>query len=172
MNCEICGRDSKVLYIAIHLGARVYACQDCVDKQGLTVIKKLGEHVKESVNSRRRQIQTKRVIPGIKPVPDFELVEDYGLVVKRRREELGMTQEDLAKRLKVKLSYIKKVEAGKIIPEYSLVIKLEKILGVKLIETADMESERVKYVYEEDVEEGPTLGDLMLRDWEGGGEEL
>ena len=172
MNCEICGRDSEVLYIVIYLGARTYACPDCVDKQGLTVIKKLGERVKQGVEPRRHQFPRRRAAPRIKPAPDFELVEDYGLVVKRRREELGLTQEDLARKLKVKLSYIKKVEAGRIVPEYSLVVKLEKILGVKLIETVDLESERVKYVYEEDVEEGPTLGDLMFRGSEGGGEEL
>jgi len=172
MNCEICGRDSEVLYVVIYLGARTYACPDCVDRHGLTVIKKLGERIKQGAVSKRPQSSKRHSISKVKPAPDFELVENYGLVVKRRREELGMTQEDLARKLKVKLSYIKKVEANKIVPEYSLILKLEKILGVKLIETTDLEDERVKYVYEEEFPEGPTLGDLMFRGSEGGGEEL
>ncbi len=172
MNCEICGRDSEVLYVVIYLGARTYACPKCVDEHGLTVIKRLGERVKRGVEPKKSLPVRSKTIARSKPAPDFELIEDYGLVIKKRREEMGLTQEDLARRLKVKLSYIKKVEAGKIIPDYNTVLKLEKILGVKLIETSNLEDERVKYIYDEDVEEGPTLGDIIFRGNRGGGEEL
>ncbi|HIQ12905.1 MAG TPA: TIGR00270 family protein [Thermoprotei archaeon] len=166
MNCEICGQESRMLYEVIYLGRRTYACENCVDKYGLTIIKKLGKKERREA-SQRRLGQTKSIsMTRSLPISDFELIENYGYIIRRKREELGMTQEDLAKKLKVKLSYIKKVESNKIIPEYELVNKLEKILGVKLIESVDDEELPLSSSIEE--VESPTLGDYMFknsREW-------
>lgn len=167
MNCEICGRESRMLYEVIYLGRRTYTCENCVDKYGLTIIKKLGKNERRGTDQRRLS-QTKTIsITRAFPTSDFELIENYGYIIRRKREELGMTQEELAKKLKVKLSYIKKVEANKIIPEYDLVNKLEKILGVKLTESVDVDEELPLSSSMEEVE-SPTLGDFMFknsREW-------
>ena len=62
------------------------------------------------------------------------LADDYPVIIKKGRESLGLTQKDFANRLSEKESVIHKIETGTFVPALSLAKKLEKILGVKLVE--------------------------------------
>ncbi len=64
----------------------------------------------------------------------YEVVPDYAERVRRARERLGMSQEELAIRVKERVNVIKRIEAGTLVPTVDLARRLEKVLGVKLLE--------------------------------------
>jgi putative transcription factor len=64
---------------------------------------------------------------------ETELVEDYAQVVRGHRMKLGLSQEELAKRVKEKLSFIQKIETGKMTPNSKLCRALEHELKIKLL---------------------------------------
>jgi putative transcription factor len=62
-----------------------------------------------------------------------ELTEDYGTRIRKAREKLGFSHEELGKRLNEKVSLLKKIETGKMTPNDKLATALEHTLKVKLI---------------------------------------
>ncbi len=64
----------------------------------------------------------------------YEVVPDYAERVRRARERLGMSQEELAIRVKERVNVIKRIEAGTLVPTVDLARRLEKVLGIKLLE--------------------------------------
>lgn len=79
---------------------------------------------------------------GLGAVERYEVVEDYAQRVRRAREKLGLTQKELAIRVKVGEKVIKRIEAGTLVPSIELARRLERVLGVKLLEpVAELEEE-------------------------------
>jgi len=110
-------------------GAKLVVCSDCG---------KLGKETWEPPRP-RSVIARPMVKPKPKPqdlpreVAEYELPEDFAKRVRAAREKLSLTQEELAKRVKERLSIIQKVESGKIIPDMKLSRLLEHVLRVKLL---------------------------------------
>ena len=71
--------------------------------------------------------------------------------------EKGLTQKDLALQMMVRELLIKKIEKGELIPEEEVRKKLEKVLGIKLVDTiaGDAESKAQAKITQ-------TLGDLTI----------
>lgn len=65
--------------------------------------------------------------------PELELTKDYGQRTRQAREKLGLTHEDLGRRISEKVSVLQKIETGKMIPDYELARKLEHALRIKLL---------------------------------------
>jgi putative transcription factor len=86
-----------------------------------------------------------------------EIVEDYANRVKNARMEKGLSQKDLALQLMVRELLIKKIEKGELIPEEEVRKKLEKVLGIKLVDmlTTDAEKKTQAKITQ-------TLGDLTV----------
>ena len=68
-----------------------------------------------------------------KGMEESDLAEDYAERVRKHRMKSGLSQEDLAKRVKEKLSVIQKIETGKMTPDTQLCRELEHELKVKLL---------------------------------------
>ncbi len=64
---------------------------------------------------------------------ELELVVDFNLRVRRGREEIGLSQEDLGKKIGEKVSVLRKIESRKMPPDHKLASKLEHILRIKLL---------------------------------------
>jgi putative transcription factor len=76
----------------------------------------------------------RRVTQGLpKEIDELDLADDYSARVRDRRMKLGLSQEELAKRVKEKLSVIQKIETGKMAPNTRLCRELEHELRVKLL---------------------------------------
>ncbi len=65
--------------------------------------------------------------------PNQELVEDYGSKIRKVRENQGLSQKELGKKIKEKASVVRKIEAGKATPSNTLITKLEHVLKIKLL---------------------------------------
>lgn len=78
---------------------------------------------------------------GLGAIERYEVVEDYAERVRRARERLGLTQKELAVKVKVGENVIKRIEAGTLVPPIDLAMRLERVLGVKLLEPVVEEEE-------------------------------
>jgi len=61
------------------------------------------------------------------------VVEGYATRIREARERMGLSQQDLATRVKERLSLIQKAESGKIAPDVKLCRELEHCLRIVLL---------------------------------------
>lgn len=70
----------------------------------------------------------------VNPSEESELVEGYGLILRQAREKIGITQEELGKKVNEKPSTLRLVERGSLRPSDSLTRKLEHYLKIDLLD--------------------------------------
>lgn len=133
--CEVCGAVIRGKAITVEIeGAILQVCQNCA-KRGEPV--KVPRKPLSKLISRTFLPTTKKT--SGKPFADesFTLRRDYNIVIKRTREKLGMSQEELGRKVGEKPSVIRLLETGKLKPSDSLVRKLEHVLKVDLFELVE-----------------------------------
>ncbi|MCS7097132.1 MAG: multiprotein bridging factor aMBF1 [Candidatus Methanomethylicia archaeon] len=155
MSCEICGsplRDKGKKVVI--LGAVLSVCEKC---------SKHGYEICPQNRNRTLKTKTKKDLFNKLPkdfgknIEDYEVVNDYAEKIRSAREKIGWTVDILAGQLNEKVSVIKKIESGKMIPSIDLAKRLEKILNIKLLEPSIKTFERsLSYVEKINV----TLGDI------------
>lgn len=88
-----------------------------------------------------------------------EIATDYDDRIRQAREEMSLSQEDLAGQLNEKASLIRKLERGDTLPSDSVQKKLEKKLGISLTEgTTDEDAD-----WSGGSSTTTTLGDVVKR---------
>ncbi|MEM3194056.1 MAG: helix-turn-helix domain-containing protein, partial [Candidatus Bathyarchaeia archaeon] len=93
------------------------------------------------------------------------VVEGFGLIVQRARERMGLTPEELGRRIGEKESVIKKIESEKIIPDIRLASKLEHALKIRILTMPAETAESVRIPSEAKINRAITLGEIVqLRD--------
>jgi len=149
INCDLCGKVEESLARALIEGVELDVCRAC---------SRFGKIVtpvrRPSPKEQHRQFQ-KREAPKEEKIE--LLVENYAEIIKKKRESLGMQQKDFAVKIGEKDSIVHKIETGSFVPQLSLARKIEKFLGVRIVEehTETHEESRHKK------EEGFTLGDFI-----------
>jgi putative transcription factor len=88
----------------------------------------------------------------------LELVSDVGQRVRQAREEAGLSHEDLGRKTSEKVSVLRKIEIGKMVPDLGLAEKLEHTLKITLRVPA--EEPKVQTV-SSSKPHGTTLGDII-----------
>lgn len=75
--------------------------------------------------------------PKRKPnVEELDIVPEYAELIKEARSRHSMTQEDLAKKILERKHVLSNIERGELLPDIKTARKLEKALGIKLVESA------------------------------------
>jgi len=97
-----------------------------------------------------------------------EIVQDYAEVIREAREKLGLSHEDLGKKINEKESVLRKIETGKISPNDQLVSKLEHTLKIKLL--VPVAEEKTPTNLPKTTSREFTLGDAMKIGKKGKGE--
>ena len=119
--CEICGKEYENCYMVSIEGARMVSCAKC--STGSKILYEVKPE--ENMNKRRND--------NVEHVQEDELAEDYGSIIRKKREQLGFSMQVLSERINEKESMMKRVEEGKLPPSPELVAKLEKELGIKIM---------------------------------------
>ena len=146
--CGICGKgESKI--IAIVEGVMLTVCNDCAHYGKVLKVKELEE-----------QKEIKVVKKASYPESDEIIVKDYSERIKKAREDLHLKQEELARRIAEKESVIHHMESGDLVPSLALARKLEKSLGIILIEITQLEREKSRINFRD---EALTIGDLLKK---------
>jgi putative transcription factor len=161
MLCELCGREYPTLRSTKVEGSVLMVCGACARfGEGVAVQQREGDSsaaapLVERLALREKRMQEKDIYES---AGGEMLVEDFPQRIKRKRESLGMSQDDLAKKLNERRSIIQKLETGDMTPDDKLAKKLEGALGIKLKEkVAPSGVSQVK----KSESRGLTLGDLI-----------
>ena len=142
-SCDLCGRESE-LFISRIESSVVNACESC---------SRFGKIIGKAEEF-RSEIKTKR---SIEDENEEIIVKNYNEIIRKEREKRNLRQDELANKLNEKESVIQKVESGQIVPSLKLARKIEKFLGIKLIE--NIPDAKIKLKYSE--MRGLTLGDVI-----------
>ena len=149
INCDLCGKTEDNLNRAIIESVELNVCSGC-SKFG----KVIAPVKRYSPKEQHRMAQ--------KAAPKEEkielLAENYPEIIKKRREAMGLSQKDFALRISEKESTVHHIETGHFTPPIAMARKLEKILGVKLVEEHE---ERHEAPGKNRNEKGFTLGDFI-----------
>ena len=87
-----------------------------------------------------------------------EIVEGYDSKIRQAREKLGLSHEELGKKINEKASVLSKLETGKMTPNNQLVTKLEHVLKIKLL--VPIKEEKIQ-AFPKSPNRETTLGDLI-----------
>ncbi|MHC1564168.1 MAG: multiprotein bridging factor aMBF1 [Candidatus Hecatellaceae archaeon] len=139
MRCEICGSQiwGKPRKALIE-GATLIVCEECAKHSSqtmpLTGARRGGRPPVGLPLPKERKPQPKSVKPSRNVRgEDYMIVEGFGGLIKKFREQKGWTQEELAFKIGEKASFVGKLETEKVYPSFDVARKLEHVLGVKLI---------------------------------------
>jgi putative transcription factor len=158
LRCEVCGRKIHGSPIrAIIEGAKLTVCSEC-SKHGKII----------------REEPTLKQGPPRKPLTPIpvkkktatatvditqEVVEGYDSKIRQAREKLGISHEELGKKINEKASVLRKLETGKMMPNNMIVTKLEHALKIKLL--VPVSEEKIPQEIPKLPNRELTLGDLM-----------
>ncbi len=170
MNCEICGADIRGKPQKVMLErTTLNVCSGCAHldtpvREQAPPQQKSGQGVKPvSGNSVKPAVQPKKDSPG--PAPrrpprvEIDVSEDYPDILRSARKKAGLNQDELAKKVAERVTVIKQLERGDLFPEDKVRRKLEKALGVSLLESDDSGGNVTKS--EALGSGGLTLGDMI-----------
>lgn len=133
MRCEVCGcRIRGAPYRAMIEGAKLTVCNKCVKLGSIFWEAKSEPRLKKVVKRLRQPMLAAKKKP-VKLQETLELVEDFSSRVRQAREQLGLSQEDLGRKINEKVSLLRKIESGKMTPDHRLAEKLEHALKIKLL---------------------------------------
>jgi putative transcription factor len=128
--CEICGKKSSDIYIVNVEDVELRVCTKCA--KGRKIVARVAD----------RQTRQKQAVAREKK-PDFEqLVDNYGSIIHKARESMRLPIKVLAEMINEKETLLLRVEQQKTMPSEELRKKLEKALGVRLVENVQQESEQ------------------------------
>jgi putative transcription factor len=148
-------------------GARLTVCHEC-SKHGTIIYEEPKPKPTMPVAKGTRPPLAIQIRKPPKATVDtsIELAEGYGDKIRQAREKIGLSHENLGKKLNEKVSLLKKIETGKMTPDNRLAAKLEHILRIKLIVPASAEKiPKTKIPRTESRE--LTLGDLVQIEGKG-----
>ena len=147
MSCEMCGKSGE-MFRAVVEGSSMTLCASCAKYGKITArISQPGKEQKAGITSARRENTREDA---------REIAANYGQIIKRKREELGLNMKDFAMKIAEKESTLHKIETGEIPIPIERALKLEKQLGIKLVGKAEEEA-----VVQKSKNSEMTLGDFV-----------
>ena len=153
MNCDMCGKESRLFKTNVE-GSLLNLCDGCSKFGKVISAVRVEPKVKQKQKEefvQKAEVKKTETILGI--------VSNYGQIIKKKREELGIKQEDLAKNISERASLLHKMEVNSLEPTITLARKIEKFLHIRLVEQREIESGEFTKLKSE----GFTLGDFVKK---------
>ncbi len=138
MRCEVCGRQIRGEPRKVIIEeAKMIVCEEC-SRLGSPYLEPANKLSKSSYTPVKEAKTFPRTIPLTKKEPtslheELELKENFGTLIREAREKLGLSHEDIGRKIGEKVSLLKKVENEKMLPDEKVAAKLEHILRIKLL---------------------------------------
>ena len=121
--CDICGRGPVRAQIMVE-GAKLIVCGACMGSG------KVLQRFHEDEAGAPVMETPKQVLE----MGGEDVVEDCAAVIRHARDRIGLPLSVVAERISEKESYLDAIENGRLMPSLAAARKLEKELGIKLIE--------------------------------------
>lgn len=171
MRCEVCGRKIHTDPLRAEIeGAKLTVCVEC-SKYGRIITHEEADMTPKQTGQPFTPIPVHVPKKKIEARVELtqEMVEGYHHKIRLAREKLGLSHEDLGKKISEKASVLRKLETGKMAPNNLLVTKLEHVLKIKLL--APISNEKIPQMQaQKTASRELTLGDLMPINKKGGEE--
>jgi putative transcription factor len=145
MDCEMCGKNVPHLTKVRIDGAILNVCDACAkfgtpaESIRTSFSKPAAEEPIATIKINQKRI----IVPPARPtsrrrtrdnIDSLTVVQDYGELIKEAREKLNMTQDELAAKILERKNVLSSMERGDLLPEIKVARKLEKVLGITLVE--------------------------------------
>ena len=128
MRCEVCGQEIRGQPLRrVIEGAKMTVCARCAHFGTADWIPTRPQVPQRSQRPRNE----------VEAVERLELVDGYGEMIRKARQRMGMTVEDLGTKIREKESVIKKLEKEELAPDRKLVQKLRNALKIELMEAGE-----------------------------------
>ena len=151
MNCDMCGKETNLFKTDVE-GSILNLCKEC-SKFGkiISTVREVREEkeIRKALPSKAKEIKEEEIV--------LTIVSDYGEIIKRKREQLGIDQEEFAKKINEKKALIHKIEINQFEPPIDLARKIEKFLHITLIEQQELKMDKLS----KSKSEGFTIGDFV-----------
>lgn len=157
-SCEMCGTQKGPFFKGIVEGTQMNVCSACM-RYASSAKREKEQLTKKQQFKLEKKREREEAQEAEEHVEKIELiVTDFAQRIKNAREKNKLKQEELAKKLAEKESLLHTFESGKRKPSFALARKLEKALGITLIETVEDKKPQRKRV---SLSGGMTIGDLL-----------
>lgn len=153
----MCGKEASLILLEVE-GVELKACPSCT-RFGSVKQNSEKNWGKESPNFLQGINHPVNQSPRNEE-PELKLVDNYSSLIRSEREKRGMKQEDFAKFLNERESIVSKWEQGTLKPGVDTAKKLEKQLGINLIEILDYAGSE-KLANPKEKKDVFTLGDFI-----------
>lgn len=150
----MCGKDMPLFKTEIE-GTAMNVCSSCsrFGKVLQTVTVESPREKKKKEKKKTSAIRAKKEEPEVMEI----IVDNFAELTRKKREQLGLKQEEMAKLLAEKESLLHKIETGVFEPSVPLARKLEKLLHIILVEEHTEEHTQPQKTKSETL----TLGDMV-----------
>ena len=133
MPCEMCGKAYSGCRPAMIDGVKMLLCPECM-KYGTALKPSSQGSIRSNKPSLPGQIPRPRAQKDVFKQMGKDLVSNWSKVIQEAREKKGLTREELGFRIGERTVTISKLENGDLRPADKMIEKLEKELGIKLME--------------------------------------
>jgi putative transcription factor len=148
MDCDMCGREQATLKASVE-GTVLAVCNGC-SRYG-----KLVGKIPTAVAAAKEKAKADKQKPEEEELE--AVVANFGVLIKQKRESLGLKQEEFAKKIAVKESVLHKMETGTLKPSVEEAKRISKVMGIKLVEKAEAVEDMVPQQKKDQL----TLGDMI-----------
>jgi len=135
MPCELCGRECKGREAIID-GAKMYVCSDCIKYAESTLQEEPVKTIHPPQTQRFIMKKTQKPERDIFKDKEMEkeLVSNWNHLIEQARKKKNLTREELGFKIGERTVTIAKLENGDLRPSDQTIAKLEKELGISLME--------------------------------------
>ncbi|MBW2996299.1 multiprotein bridging factor aMBF1 [Candidatus Woesearchaeota archaeon] len=147
MRCDMCGVEGKLYKVRIE-GTEMNVCSEC---------SRFGKVIGD-IREVKVEKKVKRIVEDEPEVIEM-VVGDFAEKIRRKRNELGLNQEEFAKKINQKKSFVHQMENREMMPSIDLARKLERMLNIELVE--EIREEKAKKANSKGDAEAVTIGDLI-----------
>jgi putative transcription factor len=151
MECEVCGNAiyGKPIRALID-GVKLFVCSNCAHFSSSIWTR---DSAKSDLTKKTLNYSSKPSSPFKRKTPlnlpkSLDLVKNFGKRIRVGRMKNNLSHEDLSRMIGIKISILRKLEMGKMIPDQSQAKKLERFLKINILhaslETSKLEKDFVK----------------------------
>ncbi|MCL5430824.1 MAG: multiprotein bridging factor aMBF1 [Candidatus Marsarchaeota archaeon] len=129
--CELCGSPVSAPYTVLVEGVELRVCAKCA--KGKKVMNRPASARSAFASSRGSAPKQQKVREE-----DLDVVENYGGIIKKARESMGIPIKVLGEMINEKETLLLRIEEQKTLPSIGLARKLERALNIKLLAQPDV----------------------------------
>jgi len=138
MQCELCGKNCDCKAATID-GVMMMLCPNCIKHGEVIQTKNIPAITQKPLLDRLKKPPVKDIYKDM----NKELVSNWNEKIKKAREKKGLTREELGFKIGERTVTISKIENGDLRPSDKMIEKLEKELGINLVEDISKTSSKL-----------------------------